>query len=64
MYKKCQRFVTVHAFLLIICKVLVEAMSLLVQINKSVSTRLNAAMGSLTVVMDQTNNAVSTVVDR
>ena len=34
------------------------------QISKSVSTRLNAAMGSLTVVMDQTNNAVSTVVDR
>ena len=37
---------------------------MLVQINKSVSTPLNAAMGSLTVVMDQTNNAVSPVVDR
>ena len=34
------------------------------QIKKSVSTCLNAAMGSVTVVIDQTNNAVSTVVDR
>ena len=41
-----------------------ETISLLVQINKSVPTRLSAAMGTLTVVMDQTNNAVSTVVDR
>ena len=41
-----------------------EAIRLLVQINKSVSTRLTAAMGKLTAVMDQTNNAVSTVVDR
>ena len=34
------------------------------QINKSVSTRLDAAMGTLTVEMHQTNNAVSTDVDR
>ena len=39
-------------------------MRLLVQINKSVSTRFGAAMGTLTVEMDQTNNAVSTVVDK
>ena len=38
-------------------------MSLLVQINRSVSLRLGAAMGAGTVVMDQTNNAVSTVVN-
>ena len=36
---------------------------MLAQINKSVSQRLTAAMETLTVVMDQTNNAVSTVVD-
>ena len=41
-----------------------EAVSLLVQIKKSVSQRLTAAMGTLTVVMDQMNNAVSTVIDR
>ena len=39
-------------------------MTLLVQIKKGVSTRGAAAMGSLTVVMGQTNNAVSTDVDR
>ena len=33
------------------------------KIKKSVSTRLNAAMGTLAVVMDQTDNAVSIVVD-
>ena len=38
-------------------------MTLLVQIKKGVSTRGAAAMGRLTVVMDQTNNAVSTDVD-
>ena len=32
--------------------------------NKSVSTRLDVVMGPVTVGMDQTNNAVSTVVDR
>lgn len=40
------------------------AISLLVQMNKSVSTRLDAAMGPVIVGMDQTNYAVSTVVDR
>ena len=34
------------------------------QIKEVVSQRLTAAMGTVTVVMDQTNNAVSTVVDR
>ena len=41
-----------------------EAIRLLVQINNSVSTPINAAIGSLNVVIDQTKNAVSTVVDR
>ena len=41
-----------------------KAIRLLVQIKKSVSTRFNAAMGTIAVEMDQTNNAVSTVVDR
>ena len=41
-----------------------EAIGLLVQIKKSVSQSFTAAMGTLTVVMDQTNNAVSTDVDR